>query len=51
MQKSKSESLAITSLIVEDGGFIIFYEPDTRTILGVIRGRTDSDAPIEAHET
>jgi hypothetical protein len=31
LQKSHSESIALTSLFAQVGGFIIFYEPDTKT--------------------
>lgn len=51
LQMSKSNSLAITSLLLKDLGFVIFYEPETKTILEVIKGKTNSEVSMEAHET
>ncbi len=50
LQKSHSESIALTSLFVQGGGFIIFYEPDTKMIMGVIKGKAGPDIPIEVHQ-
>ncbi|MEO6233350.1 MAG: hypothetical protein ABJB11_08235 [Ferruginibacter sp.] len=43
VNKSKSKFLGITSVFSDQNSFLIFYEPDNKIILGVLKSKNSSD--------
>jgi hypothetical protein len=51
LQASSSEQLALAGLYARESNFLIFYEPDTKTILGVLKTTNIRDLNTKEQST